>query len=181
MKRLAHFARPYTKMVAAGLVLSILVALFDLCVPSGLVLSILVALFDLCVPYLTKIAIDRYILVSWYKIDGKILSDQADGDLRRRYGALMDQREITRWFPEGETGLYKMADGASMVSYEQLERLPKKEILQIRAGDINGVTLVAGVFLVLLLLSLGFSYVCRILYYGIDGSTDHARHTHDAL
>ena len=184
MKRLAHFARPYTKMVVAGLML-----------------SILVALFDLCVPYLTKIAIDRYILVSWYEIDGKMLSDKAYGDLRQRYGSLMDKsaapsvyyisnlnlkkidpadihllkdqgllgskrfyrigpdREITEWFPGSQTDIHKMADGASMVSYEQLERLPNKELLQIRAGDINGVTLLAGVFFVLLLLSLGFSYV----------------------
>ncbi len=190
IKRLAHFARPYTKMVVAGLML-----------------SILVALFDLCVPYLTKIAIDRYILVSWYEINGKMLSDKASGDLRQRYGSLMDQsaapsvyyisnlnlkkidpadihllkdqgllgskrfyrigpdRKITRWF-QGDHGrgtahraLTKMADGASMVPYEQLERLPRKELLQIRAGDINGVTRVAGIFFVLLLLSLGFSYV----------------------
>ena len=184
MKRLAHFARPYTKKVVAGLML-----------------SILVALFDLCVPYLTKIAIDRYILVSWYEINGKMLSDKAYGDLSQRYGSLMDQsvassvyyisnsnlkkidpahihllkdqgllgskrfyrigpdREIDRWFQGSETDIHKMADGASMVSYEQLERLPNKELLQIRAGDINGVTLLAGVFFVLLLLSLGFSYV----------------------
>jgi ATP-binding cassette, subfamily B, multidrug efflux pump len=184
MKRLAHFARPYTKMVVAGLML-----------------SILVALFDLCVPYLTKIAIDRYILVSWYEIDGKMVSDKANGDLKQRYGSLMEKsavpsvyyisnlnlkkidpadihifktegllaskrfyrigpdREITQWFQGDQTGISKMADGASMVPYEQLERLPRKELLQIRAGDINGVTLVAGVFFFLLLLSLGFSYV----------------------
>ncbi|MCP4578679.1 MAG: ABC transporter ATP-binding protein [Deltaproteobacteria bacterium] len=184
MKRLAYFARPYTKKVVAGLML-----------------SILVALFDLCVPYLTKIAIDRYILVSWYEINGKMLSDKAFGDLKQRYGPLMDEsaapsvyyisnlnlkkidpahihilkdqgllgskrfyrigpdREIDRWFRGSQTDIHKMADGASMVSYENLERLPNKELLQIRAGDINGVTLVAGVFFVLLLLSLGFSYV----------------------
>ena len=184
MKKLAHFARPYTKMVVAGLLL-----------------SILVALFDLCVPYLTKIAIDRYILASWYEIDGKMLSNKAFGDLKQRYGGLMDQsadpsiyyisnlnlkkidpahlhiykiqgllaskrfyrlgpdREIDRWFHGSETGIHKMADGGSMVPYEQLERLPRKDLIKIRAGDINGVTLVAGVFFVLLLLSLGFSYV----------------------
>jgi len=77
MKRLAHFARPYSKMVVAGLML-----------------SLLVALFDLCVPYLTKIAIDRYILVSWYEIDGKMLSGEAYGDLKQRYGPLMDKSAV---------------------------------------------------------------------------------------
>ena len=190
MKRLAYFARPYTKKVVAGLLL-----------------SILVALFDLCVPYLTKIVIDRYILVSWYEINGGMVSDSAYGDLKQRYGSLMDksagpsvyyisnlnlkkidpadihllkdqgllgskrfyrigpERDIARWFSDehgrgtARRALTKMADGATMVPYEQLERLPKKELLQIRAGDISGVTWVAGVFFILLLFSLGFSYV----------------------
>jgi len=183
MKRLARFARPYAKMVVAGLLL-----------------SILVALFDLCVPYLTKIAIDRYILVSWYEISGKMMSDSAYEELKEHYGSLLEksalpsvyyisnvnlkkidpadlhllknrgllkskrfyrigsEREISRWIQKGQTDFYKMADGAAMVPYEQLERLPRKELLQIRAGDIGGVTWVAGVFFVLLLLSLGFSY-----------------------
>ena len=177
MKRLAHFARPYTKKVVAGLLL-----------------SILVALFDLCVPYLTKIVIDRYILVSWYEISGRMASDSAYGSLMdksvvpsvsyisnlnlkkidpadihrlkdqgllgsKRFYRIGPDRDITRWFQEDQTGIYKMADGASMVPYEQLERLPGKERLQIRADDISGVTRVAGVFFVLLLLSLGFSYL----------------------
>jgi len=183
MKRLARFARPYTQKVVAGLLL-----------------SILVALFDLCVPYLTKIAIDRYILASWYEISGKMLSDSTYGKLKERYGSLMEKsvvpsvyyvsnlnlkkidpadmhllkgqgllgskrfyrigpdREAEKWFLKDQKGICKMADGATMVPYEDLERLPTKELLQIRAGDVNGVTLVAGVFFVLLLLSLGFGY-----------------------
>ncbi len=184
MKRLASFARPYTKMVMAGLLL-----------------SLLVAAFDLCVPYLTKIAIDRYILVSWYQVDEKVLSDAAYGGLEERYGDLMEAstvpsvyyisnlnlkkvdpadlhilksegllgserfyrvgpgRDVTRWFKKGTPGLFGMADGASMIPYEKLEKLPKGELLEIREADISGVTWVAGIFFILLLLSLGFSYV----------------------
>ncbi len=184
MKRLAHFARPYGRMVLAGLLL-----------------SILVALFDLCVPYLTKIAIDRYILASWYEISDEMLSGAAYGELKKRYEPLLEKsavpsvyyisnlnlkeidpadlhflkehgllgskrfyrigpdRDISRWFHNRQAGFRKMADGAIMVPYGELERLPKAERLRIRAGDISGVTLVAGVFFVLLMLSLGFSYV----------------------
>ena len=183
MKRLARFARPYLKMVV-----------------MGLLLSILVALFDLCVPYLTKIAIDRYILVSWYEISGKMVSDVANGELKERYGPFLEKsmlpsvyyisnrnlkkidpadlhhlrsrkllgsqrfyrigpdRDTGRWFPKGGGDITQMADGATMVPYGELERLPRKELLRIRAGDINGVTLVAGIFFLLLLFSLGFAY-----------------------
>ena len=186
LKRLAQFARPYGKMVAAGLLL-----------------SILVALFDLSVPYLTKIAIDRYILATWYEVDGKIMSDPAYGDLEKRYAPLFEKSAASsasfisnlnlkkidpvdlhllkgrdllsserfyRIGPGRDTArraltktadgvLTKMSDGAVMVPYERLERLPKKELLKIRAGDVSGVTVLAGVFFGLLLLSLGFGYV----------------------
>ncbi len=184
LKKLASFARPYGKMVVAGLLL-----------------SILVALFDLCVPYLTKIAIDRYILASWYEVSEKMLSGSAYAKLKNRYGPLLEKsavpfvyyisnlnlkkidpadlhflrnrgllgskrfyrigsdRNISRWFHKRQADLYKMADGAAMVPYEELERLPRGELLKIRAGDISGVTWVAGIFFVLLLLSLGFSYL----------------------
>ncbi len=183
MKRLARFARPYAKKVVAGLLL-----------------SILVALFDLCVPYLTKIAIDRYILVSWYEISGKMLSDAANRELKERYGPFLEKsapssayyisnlnlkkidpadlhllktrellgserfyrigpdRDIDRWFSKDQKDITQMADGATMVPYAMLEHLPRGDLLQIRAGDINGVSLVAGVFFLLLLLSLGFAY-----------------------
>ena len=52
LRRLATYAFPYKKTVFAGLLF-----------------SILITLFDLASPYLTKIAIDRYILSSWYRID----------------------------------------------------------------------------------------------------------------
>ncbi|MCJ7809785.1 MAG: hypothetical protein MUP26_05935, partial [Desulfobulbaceae bacterium] len=48
LRRLAAYALPYKKTVLAGLLF-----------------SILITLFDLAAPYLTKIAIDQYILSSW--------------------------------------------------------------------------------------------------------------------
>ncbi len=184
LKRLAQFALPYGKLIAAGLLL-----------------SILVALFDLSVPYLTKIAIDRYILSSWFAVSGEMATDPACRRLVKRYGPLFQKsegasvsyisnvnlkkvdpadlhflksqgllsserfyriesgREALKWFSRDHRDVHKMVDGAVMAPYDQLERLPRKELLQIRAGDVNGVTLIAGVFFSLLLLSLGFSYL----------------------
>ncbi len=52
LKRLSRYAIPYKKLVV-----------------SALFLSILLTLCDLAIPYLSKIAIDQYILSSWYRID----------------------------------------------------------------------------------------------------------------
>ena len=51
LKRLLGYASPYKKIMILALVL-----------------SVVITLFDLAVPYLTKIAIDRYIVSTWYKV-----------------------------------------------------------------------------------------------------------------
>jgi ATP-binding cassette subfamily B multidrug efflux pump len=51
LKRLLSFAAPYKK--------TMITALF---------LSVMITLFDLAIPYLTKIAIDQYIISTWYKV-----------------------------------------------------------------------------------------------------------------
>ena len=104
LKRLAQFARPYGKMVAAGLL------------PS-----ILVALFDLSVPYLTKIAIDRYILATWYEVDGKIMSDPAYGDLEKRYAPLFEK---------------SAASSASFISNLNLKKIDPADLHLLKGRDL---------------------------------------------
>ena len=183
LKRLARYALPYKKTIAAGLFL-----------------AILITLFDLTVPYLTKIVIDRYIVASWYRVDSGRLTDRADRDLMERYGRLLEKNrartayyisnlnmkkidpvDLHRLMTQGilsserfyraEPDIKKegfsaidpheideMADGASLIPYRVMERLPEKQLLKIRAGDVKGVILVAAIFFFLLLLSLGAGY-----------------------
>ncbi len=77
LKRLARFAIAYRKSIAVGLLL-----------------SILISLFALTVPYLTKIAIDQYIVASWYRVDSGRLTDPAFRDLKRRYGHLLETNSV---------------------------------------------------------------------------------------
>ena len=77
LKRLARFAIAYRKSIAVGLLL-----------------SILISLFALTVPYLTKIAIDQYIVASWYRIDSGRLTDPAFRDLKRRYSHLLETNSV---------------------------------------------------------------------------------------
>jgi ATP-binding cassette, subfamily B, multidrug efflux pump len=62
LKRLAPYTFPYLRII--------LFALF---------LTILITLLDLALPYISKIAIDRYILSSWYRVD-LTLMEKATGD-----------------------------------------------------------------------------------------------------
>jgi len=184
LKRLAHFAIPYQKRIAAGLLL-----------------SILITLFDLTAPYLTKIAIDQYIVASWYRVDAGRLTDPVYRDLRERYSHLLETNSVhsvyyisnlnikkidpadlhllrtqgllssERFYRVGrdvnieklvgnDRGAFdEMTDGSFLIPYKLLESLPEKTILKIRAKDMHGVTLIAAVFFFLLLLSLGVGYI----------------------
>ena len=57
MRRLARYAYPYKRVVLLALVL-----------------TMLITLMDLSLPYLSKIAIDRYILATWYRVNLASLS-----------------------------------------------------------------------------------------------------------
>ncbi len=72
LKRLSKYAFPYRKTV--------LTALF---------LTILITFFELAIPYLTKIAIDRYILSSWYRMDIGELKGSEAKDFTKKYGHLL--------------------------------------------------------------------------------------------
>jgi len=74
LKRLLPYSAPYKKTIIAALFL-----------------TILITLFDLAVPYLSKIAIDRYILSSWYRVNITVLTDVETNHLLKRYGHLLDK------------------------------------------------------------------------------------------
>ena len=182
LKRLATYAFPYKKTVAAGLLF-----------------SILITLFDLAAPYLTKIAIDHYILSSWYRIDSEKAVNVRDRNILKKYGALFIQdKDKSRFFISNENlkkidpaelqrlrageillperfyrfnserrdlipdrdrkAILRLDDGWSMIPYRLLETLPEKDLIKIRGKDLTGVGVLAILFFSLLLLSIGFGY-----------------------
>ena len=74
LKRLSRYAIPYKKTVV-----------------SALFLSFLLTLCGLAIPYLSKVAIDRYILSAWYRVDADSHRDAFSTNLPDRYRALLDR------------------------------------------------------------------------------------------
>ncbi len=92
LKRLARFAFPYKRIIALALLL-----------------TILMTLLDLALPYLSKIAIDRYILASWHKIDLSAMDETEIRSFVKRYGHLLEKtREEALDFLIHQTDLRKM-------------------------------------------------------------------------
>jgi ATP-binding cassette subfamily B multidrug efflux pump len=74
MRRLTHFASPYRKVILLALVL-----------------TMLITLMDLSLPYLSKIAIDRYILATWYRLNVASLGQPAMREIRETLGQALEQ------------------------------------------------------------------------------------------
>ena len=118
LRRLSGYAKPYWKRIGLALLL-----------------SLFLTLFDLTVPYLSKIAIDRYILASWSELRlsametperEKILKEHGETLLMNMDGSrgYVDRERLRKWDPAAlheyrkkgilsEGGFYRMAPGES--------------------------------------------------------------------
>jgi ABC-type multidrug transport system fused ATPase/permease subunit len=91
LRRLTRYAYPYRKVILLALVL-----------------TMLITLMDLSLPYLSKVAIDRYILATWYRVTLGSLDQSEKEEIRKTLGHALDQ---------SEDGLY------AFISHEELKKL----------------------------------------------------------
>jgi len=104
MRRLTHYAYPYKKMILLALLL-----------------TMLITLMDLALPYLSKIAIDRYILATWYRVNLASL-DQSD---RNRIAETLGK------------ALQKSKDGSqAFASHENLKKLDPALLHKLRGNGL---------------------------------------------
>lgn len=114
---------------------------------GSIFLVILITLLDISLPYVTKIAIDRYIVPqpqhSAQTANGNALKQQerylkvdpGDGDLM----------EMVTHYPQ----LFRQEKGYMVIAYKDLPKLPASDIRKLRRQDLTGVS---GLALILLLI-----------------------------
>jgi ATP-binding cassette subfamily B protein len=119
----------------------------------GLVL--LITLLDLAMPYVTKLAIDRYIVPrtqasaaeggSGGPAAGRFLhvdlSDPAAAAVVKRYGHLA-----------------VVEDGSARIAYEDLSKMSPADIAVLRRSDMHGLALVTGLFVLLVLFDFALNF-----------------------
>jgi len=91
LRRLTRYAYPYRKVILLALAL-----------------TMLITLMDLSLPYLSKVAIDRYILATWYRVTLGSLEPSAKEEIRKTLSHALEQ---------SEGGLY------AFISHEELKKL----------------------------------------------------------
>lgn len=152
MKRLFLYIKPYRRLI----ILSV-------------ALLIVITVFDLSLPYLTKIAIDRYIIVGVREL----VLDESEfaKSIKDKYASRIisvDGRTFVKKLERGDLGRlqregflkesFYIKDGR-IIRWDDMKKLDKSQLLSLREEDIKGVAIIALVFLVVLLVSFVFNFV----------------------
>ena len=135
LKRFLPFIRPYLLFVVGSL---FLVGAITVC--------------DLVVPYVSKVAIDSYIVPE--------PENEAQGERLYRVD-LTDPRleSIVSRYPE----LFNRRGDTATIPYSDLSRLQEGDLQRLRSADLFGVSLIAGAFVVLMLLNFGLNYGQKVI------------------
>ena len=179
-KRLIGYLKPYKKYLAVSFVL-----------------LLFISAFEISFPYLTKIGIDRYIVLRFheinptedreaqailkkyqdaiYRLDGKEFLDESklkkwDREYLKKKKVLSEERYLllnpnkypnraeVRSIIHKYEPLFIKGQKYWAISYSNLRKIPARDVKILRQKDINGVKIVALIFLVILLLNLIFTF-----------------------
>jgi ATP-binding cassette subfamily B multidrug efflux pump len=143
LKRLLPFIYPYKILIL-----------------SSIVLVIGITLLDLALPYVTKVAIDRYIVpqtTDAAKVDGR--SDEP----RKRYlrADLKDPRQ--RGIVKKYSALFIIDGQTALIPYNALARLEKSDLKMLRQKDFSGLGMMALIFLVIVLLNFILNFAQKLI------------------
>jgi len=143
LRRLYPFARPYHGWLL-----------------GAIVLVVMITLLDLSLPYVTKIAIDRYIVPARSQkaatastapeSGGRYLTvDMTDSDIRAVVAKYRDQ--------------FSTNGTAARIAYANLSALAGKDIAVLRKDDLAGVGRVAALFLLLVILNFVLNFLQEMI------------------
>ena len=144
LKRLSPFIRPYRALLLASI---------------GLVL--LITVLDLALPYVTKIAIDQYIVP---RLD-RNFEDPAKGEDAppERFVSLNltnpQHQELVNKYAE----LFKIEGNTARISNHDLSRVEKSDQAVLRQGDLAGLGILTAAFIGLVLINFILSFIQKMI------------------
>jgi ATP-binding cassette subfamily B multidrug efflux pump len=121
---------------------------YKLLLAASIVLVVFITLLDLSLPYITKIAIDRYIIP-------KIESAGGKENIRYLKADLTDPG--IRAVVEKHPSLFKVQEASAIIPYDDLPKLSKKDLGMLRKNDLDGITWITAIFLGIVLINFVFN------------------------
>jgi ATP-binding cassette, subfamily B, multidrug efflux pump len=145
LKRLYPFSRPHRWMILASIFL-----------------VIFITLLDLAIPYVTKIAIDQYIVP---KTDLRPAQDThvESTASRSRFLKVAPENPDIRALIDRHPEQFSQTGRFYIISYQQLSKLEPEEIEVLRASHLAGIGKIAAVFVLIIILSFGFNFLQKIV------------------
>lgn len=136
LKRLYPFTRPY-KLLVSG----------------SIMLVVLIAFLDLFLPYLTKIAIDWYIVPQ----SASDKADVAGSEIRHlKVNALEPKtREIINRYPD----VFQISGQEAVIELKNLSQLSKNDLTELRKKDFIGLNIITAVFICIIIFSFVFNFL----------------------
>ncbi|MFC1515810.1 ABC transporter ATP-binding protein [Thermodesulfobacteriota bacterium] len=124
----------------------------------SIVLVMLITCLDLSLPYVTKIAIDRYIVPKMNAVGTGGAGDSDAPKQRTRYlqADITDTRinAVVRKYSD----LFEIDGSSARISYDDLKHLEKEDLNLMRRGDLSGLTVIAVVFLAIIVANFVFNF-----------------------
>ena len=140
LRRLLPFIAPYRRMLAVSM---------------GLV--VLLTVLDLTLPYLTKIAIDRYIVPRPKAVAAAAHTPEALGLF------LSADNPALPAFQQRHPGMLVRRNGGWVLSYEDLGRLAPAERQALRHPQLHGLLVIAGAYLLLIVIDFVLNFFQKII------------------
>jgi ATP-binding cassette subfamily B multidrug efflux pump len=143
LKRLYPFTRPYRLLLFGSI---------------GLV--VLITVLDLALPYVTKVAIDRYIVPT----TDRVAAGKASGNKTRERVIRVDLADPQkRALVDTYTELFKIEGNTALISYSKLSGIKKTDLAVLRKDDITGITVISAVFMVLVIINFILNFVQKMI------------------
>jgi ATP-binding cassette, subfamily B, multidrug efflux pump len=144
LKRLLPFLRPYRRLLLGSV--SLVVAL---------------TLINLTLPYLSKVAIDQYIVpVQTEQTDDPAAWTPAEG---QRFLVIEMEDDTIRAVVERHAELFEVHGQTARIDYRDLEQIPRQDLRILRHRQITGLGWVVVLLLVLVVADFGLTFFQRMI------------------
>jgi ATP-binding cassette subfamily B protein len=143
LKRLLPFVQPYK--------LLILWSIF---------LVIGITALDLALPYVTKVAIDRYIVPQATDAAGTFTRDN---ETRKRFLKADLKNSRQRDIVKKYSALFEIEGQSAFISFDQLARLEKSDLKLLRQDDFGGLAKMAAIFLAIVFFNFILNFTQKLI------------------
>jgi ATP-binding cassette subfamily B multidrug efflux pump len=122
----------------------------------SIVLVVFITILDLSLPYVTKIAIDRYIVPGRESVKNN-KTPRTEVNTRIFKANMSDPKieRVVRKYPD----LFRIQGASARIYFRDLDKLDKKDLTVLREHDLSGVTWITALFLAVVILNFVFDIV----------------------